>query len=103
MNKSPYILPGKSNAPNIGKEVNRQREIEFYFKSIFEFRIASMLDLATGEDTMMDIWHYACTLKESGSELPTGICPKMEAWKAGKSYRSIFFMAINRGEIGRKD
>ncbi len=75
-------------SPTIGKEVNRQRELEF-FKSITEFLGASVLDLATGEDTTMVIWHYDYTHKDWGVRNYKQISVKK--WKEGKIILEQFY------------
>ena len=85
--------------PTIGKEVNRQRELEF-FKSITEFRGASVLDLATGEDTTMVIWHYDYTHKDWAFGITSRFL--LKNGRREKLYRSSFIAVIDGGEIARK-
>ncbi len=82
------IMQENQMPPTIGKEVNRQRELEF-FKSITEFRGASVLDLATGEDTTMVIWHYDYTHKDWGVRNYKQISVKK--WKEGKIILEQFY------------
>lgn len=82
------IMQENQMPPTIGKEVNRQRELEF-FKSITEFRGASVLDLATGEDTTMVIWHYDYTHKDWGVRNYKQISVKK--WKEGKIIQEQFY------------
>ena len=82
------IMQENQMPPTIGKEVNRQREIEF-FKSIAEFRGASVLDLATGEDTTMVIWHYDYTHKDWGVRNYKQV--SVQKWKEGKIVQEQFF------------
>mgnify|MGYP006779010821 FL=1 len=82
------IMQENQMPPTIGKEVNRQREIEF-FKSIAEFRGASVLDLATGEDTTMVIWHYDYTHKDWGVRNYKQV--SVQKWKEGTIVQEQFF------------
>lgn len=82
------IMQENQMPPTIGKEVNRQRELEF-FKSITEFLGASVLDLATGEDTTMVIWHYDYTHKDWGVRNYKQISVKK--WKEGKIILEQFY------------
>lgn len=82
------IMQENQMPPTIGKEVNRQREIEF-FKSIAEFRGATVLDLATGDDTTMVIWHYDYTHKDWGVRNYQQV--SVQKWKEGKIVQEQFF------------
>lgn len=59
------VMQENENKPTLGKEANRQRELEF-FANITEFRGARVLDVTTGDNVSMTVWHYDYTHKQWG-------------------------------------
>lgn len=53
------------DAPFIGKDLNRQREEEF-FNSITEFRGAAVKEVTVGDNVTMVLWHFDYTHKDWG-------------------------------------
>jgi hypothetical protein len=82
------VMQENHSTPTAGKEANRQREIEF-FGSITEFRGASVLDVATGEDVTMVVWHYDYTHKDWGVRNYRQVA--VQKWKDGKIVNEQFF------------
>ncbi|HEY0752108.1 MAG TPA: SnoaL-like domain-containing protein [Chitinophagaceae bacterium] len=76
------------NAPVIGKEANRKRELEF-FANVQEFRNASVKGLAVGNETSFVIWSYDYTHKEWGVRNYTQV--SVQNWKDGKIINEQFF------------
>ena len=77
-----------ANEPVVGKDVNRQRELDF-LSNIVEFRNASVKGLAVGEDISFVIWTYDYTHKEWGVKNYTQV--SVQNWKDGKIIKEQFF------------
>ena len=77
-----------SNPPVVGKDANRQREIEF-LNNIQEFRGASVNGQAVGDDISFVIWSYDYTHKEWGVKNYTQV--SVQRWKDGKIISEQFF------------
>ena len=82
------VMQENENPATVGKEVNRQREIEF-FGSITEFRGAKALDIAVGENISYVKWHYDYTHKDWGIRKYTQV--SVQHWKDGKIVKEQFF------------
>lgn len=82
------IMQENENTPTVGKEANRQREIEF-FSSITEFRSAKPLKITVGEDVSMVQWHYDYTHKDWGVRNYSQV--SVQEWKDGKIIKEQFF------------
>jgi len=76
------------NTPTVGKEANRQREMEF-FSSVTEFRGAEVRGITFGENTSMVIWHYDYTHKDWGKRKYTQV--SVQTWKDGLIIKEQFF------------
>jgi hypothetical protein len=77
-----------ANPPVVGKDANRQREIEF-LNNITEFRGASVEGQAVGEDISFVIWNYDYTHKEWGVKKYSQV--SVQRWKDGKIINEQFF------------
>jgi hypothetical protein len=77
-----------SNAPVVGKDANRRREIEF-LNSVEEFRNASVHAVATAENASFVVWSYDYTHKEWGVRKYTQL--SVQKWKDGKIIHEQFF------------
>lgn len=75
-------------APTIGKEANRQREIEFY-SNVTEFRSAEVRGITFGENISTVIWHYDYSHKDWGKRNYTQV--SVQTWKDGLIVREQFF------------
>jgi len=86
------MMQENENVPTVGKDANRQREIEF-FNSISEFRGAEIKGVAVGDNLSSVIWHYDYTHKERGVKKYTQV--SVQHWKDGQIIKEQFFMGIN--------
>jgi hypothetical protein len=82
------VMQENEAPPTIGKNANRQREIEF-FNSITEFRSAKPLKVTVGEGITMVQWQYDYTHKDWGVKNYTQV--SVQEWKDGKIIREQFF------------
>ncbi len=82
------IMQENESAPVIGKEANRQREIEF-FGNIVEFRGAKPLKVTIGENTTMVEWMYDYTHREWGEKNYTQVA--VQEWKDGLIINEKFY------------
>ena len=82
------VMQENSNPPVIGKDANRQREIEF-LNNILEFRGASVKGLGVGDDVSFVLWSYDYTHKEWGVRNYTQV--SVQNWKDGKIVKEQFF------------
>ena len=82
------VVMQENNQPaTIGKDINRQREIDF-FGSI-EFRSAEVLGTTYGDDISAVIWKYDYTHKDWGVRNYTQV--SVQHWKNGKIVKEQFF------------
>jgi len=82
------MMQENENVPTVGKDANRQREIEF-FNSISEFRGAEIKGVAVGDNLSSVIWHYDYTHKEWGVKKYTQV--SVQHWKDGQIIKEQFF------------
>ncbi|RYZ22484.1 MAG: nuclear transport factor 2 family protein [Chitinophagaceae bacterium] len=82
------VMQENESAPTVGKDANRQREIEF-FGAITEFRGASVQDVAVGDNVTMVTWNYDYTHKDWGLRKYTQV--SVQHWKDGKIVKEQFF------------
>jgi hypothetical protein len=82
------IMQENENSPTIGKEVNRQREKEF-FAAITEFRSARPVKVTVGEGISMVQWLYDYTHKDWGVRNYSQV--SVQEWKEGKIIKEQFF------------
>jgi hypothetical protein len=68
-------------APTLGKELNREREIQF-MENIVEFRSAAVKGIYAAENFSVVIWSYDYTHKEWGVRNYTQA--NVQQWKDGK-------------------
>jgi hypothetical protein len=82
------IIMQENNAtPTVGKTANRERENEF-LTNLVEFREATVIDLAVGDNISTVIWHYDYTHKEWGVMNYTQA--SVQFWKDGLIIREQF-------------
>jgi len=74
--------------PTVGKDANRQREIEF-FAGITAFRGAHIHDVAFGPDVSMVVSSMDYSHKEYGERKYTQVA--VQHWKDGKIVKERFF------------
>ena len=82
------VMQENDNPATVGKEANRQREIDF-FGNITEFRGAKPLDVAIGDNISYVQWHYDYTHKDWGTRKYTQV--SVQHWKDGKIVKEQFF------------
>jgi hypothetical protein len=76
------------NAPVVGKEQNRQRELQF-LSSITDFRGASVNGHAVGHNISFVVWNYDYTHKEWGVRNYTQV--SVQHWKDGQIIKEQFY------------
>jgi hypothetical protein len=77
-----------NSLPVVGKDANRQREIEFV-NNITEFRGASVEGHAVGDAISFVVWNYDYTHKEWGVKQYTQV--SVQNWKDGRIIKEQFF------------
>jgi len=82
------VMQENEHAPTIGKDANRQREIEF-FNAITEFRGAEVKGITLGDNLSTVIWQYDYTHKEWGVRKYTQVA--VQQWKDGQIIKEQFF------------
>jgi len=82
------VMQENETIPTKGKETNRLRERAF-FDNITEFRGASVLSKAVGENVSYVTWHFDYTHKEWGVRNYTQV--SAQTWKDGKIVKEQFF------------
>ena len=76
--------------PTVGKEANRQREIEF-FSNVTEFRGAEVLNVGVNENVTMVEWRYDYTHKDWGPRNYKQV--SVQVWANGKIVSEKFYYA----------
>ena len=76
------------NAPTIGKNANRKRELEF-LDNVTEFRNASVEGVVANENLSFVIWQYDYTHKEWGVRNYRQV--SVQHWQDGKIIKEQFF------------
>lgn len=74
--------------PTLGKNANREREKQF-LSNVTDFRSASALNVAVGENVSYVTWHFDYTHKEWGVRNYTQV--SVQHWKDGKIIKEQFF------------
>jgi ketosteroid isomerase-like protein len=82
------VMQENSEAPFVGKDVNRKREIEF-FSSIAEFHGAKLEGSAINGDTTFGQWWWDVTFKNGQRFTSTQVA--VRKWKDGKIAHERFF------------
>lgn len=86
------VMQENSDAPFVGKDVNRKREIEF-FNSVADFHGAKLLAGASADDTSFGQWWIDVTMKNGSRVTMEQVA--VRKWKDGKIVHERFF--YNRG------
>ena len=86
------VMQENSDAPFVGKALNRNREIEF-FNSIAEFHSAAVLSSAAGDDISFSEWAMDVTFK-NGHRYKLNQAA-VRRWKDGKIVHERFY--YNKG------
>lgn len=82
------VMQENSDAPFVGKELNRKREIEF-FDSVAEWHGAKVEESAVNGDTTFGQWWMDVTLKSGYRYAVTQVA--VRKWKDGKIVHERFF------------
>lgn len=82
------VMQENSDAPFVGKELNRKREVEF-FDSIAEFHGAAVLSSAAGDDVSFSEWEMEVTFK-NGYRMKLAQAA-VRRWKDGKIVHERFY------------
>lgn len=82
------VMQENSDAPFVGKELNRQREIDF-FSSIGELHSAAVLSSAAGDDVSFSEWEMDVTFK-NGYRMKLNQTA-VRRWKDGKIVNERFY------------
>jgi len=82
------IMQENESDPVVGKDANRDREIEF-FGNITEFRGAQPLKVTIGENVTMVEWMYDYTHREWGVKNYTQV--SVQEWKDGLIINEKFY------------
>ncbi|MBM3763118.1 MAG: nuclear transport factor 2 family protein [Acidobacteria bacterium] len=88
LNADDVVMQENSDAPLVGKELNRKREVEF-FDSIAEFHGASVLSRAAGDDVSFSEWEMEVTFK-NGYRMKLAQAA-VRRWKDGKTVNERFY------------
>ncbi|MEP7238210.1 MAG: SnoaL-like domain-containing protein [Ferruginibacter sp.] len=81
------VMQENEQPPVDGKEANRLRELEF-LNNIVEFRAATPMHVATGDDISYVTWQYDYTHKEWGIKNYTQV--SVQHWNNGKIIKEQF-------------
>lgn len=82
------VMQENSDAPFVGKELNRQREIDF-FSSLAELHSAAVLSSASGDDVSFSEWEMDVTFK-NGYRMKLNQAA-VRRWKDGKIVHERFY------------
>ncbi len=81
------VMQENEQLPVEGKEANRKRELEF-LNNIMEFRAATPINVATGDNVSYVTWQYDYTHKEWGVKNYTQV--SVQHWNNGKIVKEQF-------------
>lgn len=59
------IMQENEEAPTVGKDANRRREMAF-LAAVTDFRSAAVQAVAVGDETSTVVWHYDYTHRDGG-------------------------------------
>src|SRR6516165_7980927 len=82
------VMQENSEAPFVGKDLNRKREIEF-FSSVAEFHGAKLMASAVADDTSFGQWWMDVTMKNGPRVTMEQVA--VRKWKNGKIVHERFF------------
>lgn len=82
------VMQENEGSPTVGKEVNRNREKEFYSK-ITEFRDAKVLGVAVESNSSFVKWFFDYTHKDWGERKFVQV--SVQDWANGKIVKEQFF------------
>src|SRR5688572_28397558 len=82
------VMQENTDAPYVGKDFNRQREIEF-FSSIEQYHDGRVLASAVNGDVSLSEWEMDVTLKGAGRIKMSQVA--VRRWKDGKIVHERFY------------
>jgi ketosteroid isomerase-like protein len=82
------VMQENENPPTVGKEANRQRELEFFSKLI-EFRSAEVKAVAFGDDVIISEWFLDYSHADYGKRTYNQVA--VQRWKDGKVVHERFY------------
>lgn len=84
------VMQENESPATIGKEANRQRELEFFSKLV-EFRGAEVKNVAYGDDVIISEWFLDYTHADWGKRTYDQV--SVQQWKDGKVVHERFYYA----------
>jgi hypothetical protein len=84
------VMQENDNPPTVGKEANRQRELEFFSK-LTEFRGADVKSVAYSDDVIISEWFLDYTHADWGKRTYDQV--SVQKWKDGKVVYERFYYA----------
>ncbi len=82
------VMQENTEPPTVGKDANRQREIEF-FDSLAEFHGGEVLSTAAGDGVTFSEWVFDVTFKDGRrKKLEQAV---VRRWRGGRIYRERFY------------
>ncbi|HEY9881211.1 MAG TPA: SnoaL-like domain-containing protein [Leptolyngbyaceae cyanobacterium] len=82
------VMQENEEPSTIGKEANRQRELEFFSK-VTEFRGAELKSVAFGDDVIISEWFYDYTHQDWGQRSYHQV--SVQRWQDGKVVHERFY------------
>jgi ketosteroid isomerase-like protein len=82
------VMQENENPPTVGKEANRQRELDFFAKLV-EFRSMELKCVAFGEDAIISEWFGDYTHQDYGVQTHDQV--SVQRWKDGKVVHERFY------------
>jgi ketosteroid isomerase-like protein len=82
------VMQENSDAPTVGKEANRQREMEF-FDSVAEFHGAEVRSTGVGDGVTFSEWLFDVTFKNGARKRLEQTA--VRRWRDGKIVRERFY------------
>ncbi len=84
------VMQEGDEAPFVGKQLNREREVDFFSK-ITEFRGAHVKSVSVGDDTTAVEWHFDYTHEEWGDVKYDQVA--VQRWGNGQIVSERFYRA----------
>jgi SnoaL-like domain len=84
------VMQENTSPPTVGKNANRQRELEFFSK-LSEFRGAEVKQVAFGEDVIISEWFLDYTHADWGQRTYDQV--SVQQWHDGKVVHERFYYA----------
>jgi ketosteroid isomerase-like protein len=85
------VMQENEQPPTVGKEANRERELEFFSKLV-EFRGADVKAVAFGDDVIISEWFLDYTHADWGKITHDQV--SVQRWKDGKVVHERFYYAV---------